>query len=498
MPGWYADPEVVLIGDTYWIFPTYSARYEEQTFFDCFSSKDLVTWTKHERILDSDEVKWAKRAMWAPSMIEKGGKYYLFFGANDVHPNEIGGIGVAVADKPEGPYKDLLGKPLVNDIVNGAQPIDQFVFKDSDGSYYMIYGGWRHCNVVKLRNDFKGIVPFDNGLNYREITPEGYVEGPCVFIRNGKYYFMWSEGGWTGPNYAVAYAISDSLFGPHKRIGKVIEQDAAVARGAGHHSVLRVPDAAGPGLDKWYAVYHRRPLDKTAAEHRATSIEEMRFNEDGTIQPIKLTFEGVAPQTVPNPKCPTGLDITIIIEPDVRNAHVEAWAEKSKQLFEEWHPKLSEMLASPGYEPPREIRLRFKKMDGVAYASGNEIVVSVDWITRAPDDHGLIVHELVHLIQSYRRRVPSWVTEGIADYIRFFRYEKPAIPRVTEKSKYTDSYRVTGAFFNWIVVNHDKDFISKLNAVCREGKYSNDFFKEVTGKTVDELWNDYAQEAMTK
>ena len=154
--GWYADPEAIIYDDTYWIYPTYSDEYEKQTFFDCFSSKDLVNWTKHSSIIDTAEVKWAKRAMWAPSVIRKDGKYYFFFAANDVHEGEVGGIGVAVSDKPEGPYKDLLGKPLINDIVNGAQPIDQYVFCEN-GEYYMYYGGWKHCNLVRLKDDFTGL-----------------------------------------------------------------------------------------------------------------------------------------------------------------------------------------------------------------------------------------------------------------------------------------------------------------------------------------------------
>jgi beta-xylosidase len=78
--GWYANPEGVIFGDTYWIYPTYSAPYDEQVFFDCFSSKDLLTWRKHS--------KWAKRAMWAPSVVEKDGKYYFFFGANDIQSDK--------------------------------------------------------------------------------------------------------------------------------------------------------------------------------------------------------------------------------------------------------------------------------------------------------------------------------------------------------------------------------------------------------------------------
>lgn len=289
-PGWYADPEGIIFNKTYWIYPTYSAKYEQQVFFDAFSSPDLVHWIKHEHILDTSAIKWAKRAMWAPSVIEKKGKYFFFFGANDIQSdNEQGGIGVAVADKPEGPYKDYLGKPLVDKFYNGAQPIDQFIFRDANGQHYLIYGGWRHCNIAKLKDDFTGFLPFKDSVIFKEITPEGYVEGPFMFIRNGKYYFMWSEGGWTGPDYCVAYAIADSPFGPFKRIGKILQQDPKIARGAGHHSVIKVP-----GEDKWYIVYHRRPLTETDGNSRETCIDEMNFDEKGFIKPVVITKEGVS------------------------------------------------------------------------------------------------------------------------------------------------------------------------------------------------------------
>jgi beta-xylosidase len=175
--------------------------------------------------------------MWAPAIIEKQNKYYLFFSANDIqNDNEAGGIGVAVADNPGGPYKDHLGKPLIDKFYNGAQPIDQFVFKDADG----------------------------------------------------KYYFMWSEGGWTGPDYSVAYAVADSPFGPFKRIGKILQQDPAIATGAGHHSVIKVP-----GKDEWYIVYHRRPLTETDRNARETCIDRMYFDEQGLIRPVVITKESV-------------------------------------------------------------------------------------------------------------------------------------------------------------------------------------------------------------
>ena len=287
-PGWYADPEGIIMDDEYWIFPTYSAPYDKQVHFDAFSSPDLVNWTKHERIIDTTVIKWAHSAVWAPSIIKKEEQYFLFFGANDIQSNEeYGGIGVAVSDSPKGPYKDHLGKPLVDKFHNGAQPIDQFVFQDN-GKYYLIYGGWRHCNIAQLKDDFTGFNPFEDGTTFKEITPENYVEGPFMFKKDDKYYFMWSEGSWTGPDYSVAYAVADSPFGPFKRIGKTLQQDTKIATGAGHHSIIHNKDT-----DDYYMVYHRRPLDETDRNSRETCIDLMEFNDDGTIKQVVITNEGV-------------------------------------------------------------------------------------------------------------------------------------------------------------------------------------------------------------
>ncbi len=312
--GWYADPEGIVYGNEYWIFPTYSDDYQKpdrseyftpeqlearkkainpeyplQTFFNAFSSPDLVHWQKHSHVLDIKDVKWAAYAMWAPSVIHANNKYYLFFAANDIQSDEeYGGIGVAVSDKPGGPYRDALGHPLIDKFHNGAQPIDQFVFHDTDGSYYLIYGGWRHCNIVRLSNDLLHVEPFSKDTFYKEITPENYVEGPFMLKRNNKYYLMWSEGGWQGPDYSVAYAIGDSPGGPFKRIGKILKQDPKVATGAGHHSVINIP-----GTDDWYIVYHRRPLGTTNGNHREVCIDRMYFDNQGFIKPVVITFEGV-------------------------------------------------------------------------------------------------------------------------------------------------------------------------------------------------------------
>src|SRR5579885_2501529 len=170
IPGWYADPEAHVFNGEYWIYPTYSARYAQQTFMDAFSSKDLVTWVKHPHVLDTANVKWAHRAVWAPSVIEKEGWYYLLFGANDIQADsQPGGIGIARSRSPAGPFVDYLGHPLIDKFHNGAQPIDPFVFKDADGTYYIVYGGWRHCNIAKLSDDLTSIVPLPDGTMFKEI-----------------------------------------------------------------------------------------------------------------------------------------------------------------------------------------------------------------------------------------------------------------------------------------------------------------------------------------
>lgn len=317
--GWYADPEAIIFGNEYWVYPTYSddfqtpdrstgftfqqlemqqhtinPQYLKQTFINAFSSTDLVNWTKHQHVLDIKDVSWAAYSVWAPSIIKANNKYYLFFSANDIQSDdETGGIGVAVSNTPAGPFVDAIGKPLISKFYNGAQPIDQFAFRDSDGELYLYYGGWKHCNVVRLSADMLSIVPFSDGETYREITPDNYVEGPFVFKRKGKYYLMWSEGGWTGPDYSVAYAIGDSPIGPFIRIGKILQQDPQIATGAGHHSVINIPDT-----DEWYIFYHRRPLSTTNGNHREICIDRMYFDDNDHIKPVKITFEGVGNRTL--------------------------------------------------------------------------------------------------------------------------------------------------------------------------------------------------------
>lgn len=305
---WYADPEISIFNDAYWLFPTFSGITKKQDFIDIFSSKDLVKWEKHEKVINGENIKWVKNEVWSPSAIEKDSTYYIFFSANDIQTpeskwwnpkvhdsTEIGGIGVASAKHPAGPYTDLLGKPLIGKVINGAQPIDQSIFKDKDGTYYIMYGGWGRCNIGKLKDDFTGLELFEDGVVLKEITPENYVEGPVMFLRENTYYLMWSEGSWGKDNYRVAYGMADAPLGPFDRVATILETDMKIATGAGHNSVLNIPNT-----DDWYMIYHRRPIPNEHRNHRVVCIDRMYFNTDGTIKPIQMTFEGIIAKTLNN------------------------------------------------------------------------------------------------------------------------------------------------------------------------------------------------------
>lgn len=289
-PGWYADPDAIIADGSYWIYPTSSLPYGDQLYFDAYSSPDLVHWTQHPHVLDTGAIAWVKKALWAPSVIAKSGKYYLFFAANDIHDDkEIGGIGVAAADRPAGPFHDLIGKPLIGTFHDGAQPIDPSAFRDKDGTYYLLYGGWKHLKVARLSDDFKSFEPLPDGSLFKNITPAHYVEGPVMFLRHGTYYLMWSEGDWVGAGYSVAYAMADSPLGPFTRIGKIMQSNPKVATGTGGNTIIHVAKD-----HRWYIVYHRRPLGDTDPNHRVVAIDRMFFDQRGHIKPIKVTFKGVA------------------------------------------------------------------------------------------------------------------------------------------------------------------------------------------------------------
>ncbi|OCT15242.1 hypothetical protein A8709_14165 [Paenibacillus pectinilyticus] len=291
--GYYADPDVQNFNGTYWVYPTRATQVGESgtgaKSVDIFSSTDMVNWTKYANVISSANVSWIEDSLWAPNGAYRNGKYYIYFAANAINGDgQLGGIGVAVADNPQGPYTDAIGAPLINVVRNGAGPMDQEVFIDDDGQAYMYYGSWGECNVVKLNADMKSLGTWPDGTVYKKVTPtkngdNDYFEGPDVFKRNGIYYMTYSAGVWADSTYKVMYATSNSITGPFVPKGIMLHTDSTTADGPGHNGIIK-----SPTTDDWYIFYHKRYLTST---QRVLSYDKFEFNADNSIIPVEMAVE---------------------------------------------------------------------------------------------------------------------------------------------------------------------------------------------------------------
>ncbi|MBE6731896.1 MAG: arabinan endo-1,5-alpha-L-arabinosidase [Ruminococcaceae bacterium] len=286
--GWYADPEARIYKGKYYIYATKSRPYKEQLNQVCFVSENLSDWKRIDDIIDMSTFPWAWQAVWAPTIIEKDNKYYYVFATNDIqNDSEIGGLEIAVSDKPEGPFKGYLGKPLIGKFINKAQPIDAHLFKDDDGTIYLLYGGWGHCNIARMNENMDGFVPFENGEEIIEITPPDYVEGPCMFKKDGKYGFMWSAGGWTNGTYHVNVAFADTPFGPFDDYKVILETGGSTfANGPGHNGYFYIPEE-----NIWLNVYHRHQNGINDGNARFMCLDLMEFEDTFKIKPVTMTTE---------------------------------------------------------------------------------------------------------------------------------------------------------------------------------------------------------------
>ena len=297
LSGYYADPEILYSKKTkkYYLYPTsdgftgWSGNY-----FKAFSSDNLTNWKDEGIIIQlGKDVSWADRNAWAPCIVEKKikGKYKYFYYFTAAQK-----VGVAVADHPAGPFKDL-GKPLLADRpegVNRGQVIDPDVFTDPRSGKSYIYWGNGFMAGAELNHDMVSIKPGTQTILKPDRT---YREGTYVFYRKGKYYFLWSEDDTRSPNYRVRYAISDSPLGkftiPENNL--ILAKDSLQGIfGTGHNSVLQIP-----GKDEWYMVYHRFSypdgikMGDAAGYNREVCIDKLEFNEDGSIRQVVPTHKGV-------------------------------------------------------------------------------------------------------------------------------------------------------------------------------------------------------------
>lgn len=186
------------------------------------------------------------------------------------------------------------------------------------------------------------------------------------------------------------------------------------------------------------------------------------------------------------------LDLSEVADNDA----AKAWGAEAKTHCEEWFPVLCRYLSTEKWTPPETVRLVLKKeLDAPGITHGSTIEFSVKWIAQRPDDFGMVIHELTHVVQAYPggRTTPGWLTEGIADYIRYWKYEpETARPRIDPKaSHYRQGYGTTGAFLAWMVQKYDRRIVLRLDGALRTQTYKPELFREWTGKDLDELWAEF-------
>ena len=302
-----ADPAPMVSGDTLYLYTSHDEDKLVKNFYTmndwkCYSTKDMVNWTDHGTVLSREDFKWMDTKdprAWAPQCVERNGKYYMYVPVHKKNGGMV--IGVGVSDKPTGPFVDAIGKPLVDE--GDWNDIDPTVFIDDDGQAYLYFGN-PNLRYVKLNEDMlsydttigkKGIESIDmnesgfgpkvteNGKVSRQCS---YGEGPWFYKRGSLYYMVYAAFGPKGGNEHLAYSTSKSPTGPWEY------QDVIMpSQGYCYTNHPGVVDFMG----HTYLYYHDQRLKGGGNYHRSVSVEEFKYNEDGTFPTLNMTVDGPAP-----------------------------------------------------------------------------------------------------------------------------------------------------------------------------------------------------------
>jgi hypothetical protein len=306
-----ADPTARVFNGKVYLYPSHDIVPPEgqrkdwfcMADYHVFSSENLTDWTDHGMIVTQADVPWGKPdgySMWAPDCVEKNGKYYFYF-PNGPKSGRGFAVGVAVADRPEGPFK------LQPEPIKGVSGIDPCVLIDDDGQAYIFWSGMGirgarlKDNMLELadplqemkmprREGMPEMPPMMVGGQQMEGLPDGFKEGPFAFKRGDWYYltFPWVRGE-TGegknPTETLAYAMSKSPLGPWDFKGIIMAEHANHCW-TNHHSLLEYKG-------QWYMFYHHNFFSPNDDKRRSACIEKVTFNADGTIQEVKPTMRGV-------------------------------------------------------------------------------------------------------------------------------------------------------------------------------------------------------------
>lgn len=276
-----ADPAARVFNDRVYVVTSHDkdgATGYDLTDYFLFSSDDMVNWQDHGIIFTAGrEATWAGQA-YAPDFIERNGKYYLIF------PNGASSIGILVAEKPEGPYTDLIGRALITSSTpNSAVQwlFDPGVFMDDDGTVYVYFGGGGPGNarVIKLADDLKSTV----GAAVTIDAPY-FFEAPYMHKKNGVYYFSYSTNGDNG-SITIDYMTANNPMTGFTHRGTVIPNPWSNLGNNNHHSLIEYQD-------QWYAFYHNRAVSNRIYE-RSICVDLLAYNSDGTMQKVIPTAAGV-------------------------------------------------------------------------------------------------------------------------------------------------------------------------------------------------------------
>ncbi|MEO2071177.1 MAG: glycoside hydrolase family 43 protein [Zunongwangia sp.] len=267
-----ADPAPMVYNDTIFLYTSHDeddAEGFKMLDWLLYTSTDMVNWTEHGAVASLKDFSWAPQdnGAWAVQCIERNGKFYLYC------PMHGSGIGVLVSDSPYGPFKDPLGKRLI-DTDHIWNDIDPSPFIDDDGQAYLYWGN-PDVYYVKLNEDMTSI---EGEVVKIDSKPENYQEGPWVWKHDDHYYLAYAS---TCCPEGLGYAMSDSPEGPWEYKGMIMD---ATEKTRGNH----------PGIieykGKAYAFGHSYDILKsktsTFYERRSVDADEMKYNEDGTIQTI--------------------------------------------------------------------------------------------------------------------------------------------------------------------------------------------------------------------
>ena len=293
-----ADPTARVFNGKVYLYPSHDIfppEGQRQDWFcmedyHVFSSENLTDWTDHGVIVTQNKVPWVRPdsySMWAPDCVEKNGKYYFYFPSVPDGAMRGFGVGVAVADSPEGPF---VPEP---EPIKGINGIDPCVLLASDGNAYIFWGAGR---CAKLKDNMKELAddtPKEKvkwgerefemyGVNCLKDLPSRQAEGPFAFEANGWYYLTYPYV--REKTEVLGYAMSKNPMGPYEYKGIIMAEHPNCW--TNHHSIVNFKG-------QWYLFYHQNAFSPNDDKRRSAQIEKLYFNADGTIQEVKPTLRGV-------------------------------------------------------------------------------------------------------------------------------------------------------------------------------------------------------------